>query len=892
MLKADSNPRHSAVDGQYLRTLYSVSNMLSQMTTGVAMGDILPQAIRAVLRVVDAPLGSLLLVNEQHHLQQSWLVENDRLVPGDELFLRMILNDGLAGVAIHNAQPIVVDDTTADSRWMPQRKHPATLASWSAAAVPLLVGQTICGVLNVARPGMGQLGDGELQLLTAVASQLAIHIANAQLNERGMQHAEELATLAAASATVSATLDASQVYKVVAEQMAVFAQVDTCIIIDWDPQTQTFVSRAVYSHAQGGQQRSGLLNLGQSPVIQEILANPYPLQLNAEAQNITADEQSLMAQLDCLSMLLLPLTAQSQTFGLALLMDQKRVRLFRDSEISLGQTLATQAAIAVQNARFYADTQRQLRITRLLNEASKVINASLDLNEIMRSLLAQMNEFLRAEAVSIALLDKNTKEMVFTVAEGAGSTQIVGMRMPAAQGVSGWVLQQNTPALVNDTTHDQRFNHEGDARTGHHTQAMICAPIAIKGKPLGTIQAINPTAKNYFTEEELNLLVNLANLASSAVANAQQFNKTQAAEARYTGLFQDSIDPIILTDKVGNIIEVNGRACELLEYERSELIRRHINNLHPVETGLLGERSFQPIQTRQIKMFTSEIITQTRRRIPVEVYAKRIFMGDTQFLQWIYHDITELVELDKMREDLTAMLFHDLQSPLGNVISSLELVLEDLPSNSSPMLVEMVDVAMKSSERLQRLVKSLLDINRLEAGHPVTNLSLTPTLQLVDEAQDNIQATIDRRTIRVERHLASTLPEVYVDPDMIRRVLINLLDNALKYSQDGQIVVMEVQELGAEPLLTLSVSDQGPGIPVKDRDIVFEKFRRLPEHQMRKGMGLGLAFCRLAVEAHGGRIWVDSGPYGGARFNFTLPISRESYEAAVAQTKSHKRKRD
>ena len=890
MLKADSSLRPTAVDSPRLHLLYATSNLLSQLARGTSMADIVPQLLRGVLRFLEAQMGAIILVDEQHYLQEAWLVEEDRLVTADTLFLKMILNEGLAGHVVRTGHVTLVDDTTHDTRWMPQYRHASAKSPWTAVGVPLLAGRQVVGVLTAAKPGRAQFYDDDLALLETIGQQTGLALRHTVLTQKNIQNAEELATLAAATATVSATLDASQVYKVVAEQMAVFAQVENCVIVDWEPQTRTFISRAVYSQARGGQQRSGLLDLGQSPVIQEVLANPVPLQLNVEGQHLAAEEESLMSQLDCLSMLILPLTAQGQTFGLALLLDQNRVRIFQDAEISLAQTLATQGAIAVQNARLYADTQRQLRITRLLNEASKVISASLDLNEIMRSLLAKMNEFLRAEAVSIALFDKPTQELVYTVAEGVGSSQIVGMRMPANQGVAGWVVQHNTPALVNDALHDERFHKLGDQRTGHRTQAMICAPIAVKGKVWGTIQSINPTAKDYFTQEELDLLVNLANLASSAVANAQQFNKTQAAEARYMGLFQDSIDPIILTDKVGNILEVNGRACELLEYDRSELIRRHINNLHPVETGLLGERSYQPIQTRQIKIFTSEIITKSRRRLPVEVYAKRLFMGDNaQLLQWIYHDITEQVALEQMREDLTAMLFHDLQSPLGNVISSLELVIEDLPQNSSPMLVEMVDVAMKSSERLQRLVKSLLDINRLEAGHPVSNLGRVSVRDLLEDAQDTLQATIDRRAIQVVRELPSLVPDVYVDEDMIRRVVINLMDNALKYNQDGQEIAMAVSlPTDENPMVTIAISDQGPGIPLKDRDVVFEKFRRLPENQARKGMGLGLAFCRLAVEAHGGRIWADAGPKGGARFSFTVPTSKQAYEEALLRSKTGK----
>jgi adenylate cyclase len=260
------------------------------------------------------------------------------------------------------------------------------------------------------------------------------------------------------------------------------------------------------------------------------------------------------------------------------------VHQFDERDLSLLTAISNQAASSIENARLYEASQRQLKISALLNEASRVINSSLDINEIMQSLLAQMNDFLNAEAISIALVDKQTNELVYQVAEGIGAEEIVGLRLPSSQGLSGWVMTNSEAALVADTSLDPRFHHLGDERTGYETTAMICAPMIFKEDVLGTIQAINPS-EGTFTEEDLDVLVNLANIASTAIANAQQYARTVAAEARFISLFQDTVDPIILTDMRGRIVEANRRASDLLGYSRSELLSMAIQDLHPDTRG-------------------------------------------------------------------------------------------------------------------------------------------------------------------------------------------------------------------------------------------------------------------------------------------------------------------
>jgi PAS domain S-box-containing protein len=570
------------------------------------------------------------------------------------------------------------------------------------------------------------------------------------------------------------------------------------------------------------------------------------------------------------SVICTPLVIRNRAIG-ALTIHRPGMNQFDGRDLNLLTAISNQAASSIENARLFETSQRQLQISALLNEASRVINSSLDIDEIMQSMLVQMNELLNAEAISIALVDKQTNSLVYRVAEGAGSDKIVGLTLPSNRGLSGWVMEHGKPAIVSDTSRDQRFHTLGDRRTGHHTRAMICAPMQFKGEVLGTIQAINPV-EGTFTRQDLQLLINLANIASTAIANAQQYARTLEAEARYVSLFQDTVDPIILTDLRGEIVEANRRAIEMLGYGREELLGMKIEELHRATTTLPKAHR---IRSDKVHVFTSKVIPKNNQLIPVEVYTKRTLYGDNELLQWIHHDISKQVELEEMRQDLTAMLFHDLQSPLGNVISSLELLAYEIPSTvKNSALFSMLDIAKRSSQRLQTLIRSLLDINRLEAGHPASKRTSVDIYDLIDEVREIERPNFEQRGIEFVSKPDSDLPRVYVEEDMIRRVLINLLGNAIKYSQESQHITVEATRLPGENAVMVSVSDQGTGIPPRFRQSIFEKFERIKQtDSASKGLGLGLAFCRLAVEAHSGRIWVDDAPGGGARFNFTLPLA-------------------
>jgi signal transduction histidine kinase len=208
---------------------------------------------------------------------------------------------------------------------------------------------------------------------------------------------------------------------------------------------------------------------------------------------------------------------------------------------------------------------------------------------------------------------------------------------------------------------------------------------------------------------------------------------------------------------------------------------------------------------------------------------------------------------------------------LSNIVSSLDVFNAMLPQDGDPAFRSLLNIALRSTERIQRLTNSLLDMSRLETGQPVINLFSTSPVLLAADAVEAVSPVAETKNQIINLIIPADTPPVMVNADMIRRVLINLLENAVKYSPpNGEISLGAVIEPNQAKIW---VQDSGPGIPAKEQEHIFDKFTRLNPEMSQKGFGLGLAYCRLAIEGHGGRIWVESEAGQGSQFCFTLPLA-------------------
>jgi signal transduction histidine kinase len=255
----------------------------------------------------------------------------------------------------------------------------------------------------------------------------------------------------------------------------------------------------------------------------------------------------------------------------------------------------------------------------------------------------------------------------------------------------------------------------------------------------------------------------------------------------------------------------------------------------------------------------------------LETHLARIDYGGREAIQWLGHDVSERVALERMREELTHMIVHDLRNPLGSIMSSLQLIHTAFVERDNTLPVEkLLSIAMRSGQKLYLLIDSLLDLGRLEAGETELRKSLVNPGTLAREAVDQIQPLALGKGLKLDLAVARGLPQIVADRDLALRVLTNLLDNAVKFTRRGGRITLGIERV--EEALLFSVSDTGIGIPAEYRQRIFDRFSRLENANGVKGTGLGLAFCKLAVEAHGGHIWVESEAGEGSQFKFTLPL--------------------
>lgn len=228
-----------------------------------------------------------------------------------------------------------------------------------------------------------------------------------------------------------------------------------------------------------------------------------------------------------------------------------------------------------------------------------------------------------------------------------------------------------------------------------------------------------------------------------------------------------------------------------------------------------------------------------------------------------------LEEVDRLRRSLVGAVSHDLRTPLATIKVSASTLLDAGGAVSGVDIEELAGLIDVQADRLDRLVSNLLDMTRIQSGTLQLRRETIAVTELVDEALSALGSSLDLD--RVKRDALGELPLVDVDHLLICQVLANLIDNALHYAPDGTPVVISAAT-GSDGRVQVAVTDEGPGLAVKDRSRVFEMF--IPGEAGGQG-GLGLAIAKAFVEAHGQRIWVEGGEAGdGARFVFTLPVAR------------------
>lgn len=619
-------------------------------------------------------------------------------------------------------------------------------------------------------------------------------------------------------------------------------------------------------------------------LVGQLLVEDRPQILN----NLTVNPADIPAPAQVVGLVFAPLRTKQGVIG-AILLSNSEPQEYRAADLMLLNILASQAAPAIERAMLYETLEEkvrqrtaELRYRALQLETSAAvgqdITSILENQEYLLNRVAELiKEKFNYQYVGILLYDETGENLTVQAGTGDISQRLRQLSVPAkdSAGVIPWVANHGEPRLVRDgEPEDDRYVY---LDVIPDSKVELVLPLRMGNRRLGVLN-IQSGEENAFRDEDVHLFQSLADQVAIAIRNAQLFKDTVDKQSRLQAMIESSRDGIVLVEADLRISVINQPALTFLGLEGHP---RHWTGRNLLEImQKLRHRSRTTVQTVFNEIRGADLSEEGRngeieisnrhiRWVSLPVFAKEILLGRLIALR----DVTEERLLESMREDLTRTMVHDLRNPLSNIFTSLQVVIDDVVDEGGSDPNPMLDIALRNAERMLKLLNNILDVNRLESNSMPINYSAVNMPGLVTEIFQTQSSIASQKKLTLDNAIASELPTAWADVALIERVLQNLVDNAIKFTPpEGTIrVSAHMAHTNGARRMQVCVSDSGPGIPPDLQARLFQKF--VTGRNRARGSGLGLAFCKLVVEAHEGNIWVESEPGHGTTFHFTLPVA-------------------
>jgi len=260
---------------------------------------------------------------------------------------------------------------------------------------------------------------------------------------------------------------------------------------------------------------------------------------------------------------------------------------------------------------------------------------------------------------------------------------------------------------------------------------------------------------------------------------------------------------------------------------------------------------------------------------PLELLARvRAFLRTKRLRDELEQNFIRLKELENLRDNLISMIVHDLKSPINVICSAIDMLCEDITAGRvSDQDIKIIKISKDSCRQMLDLIQDMLDVSRLEQGQFPLIKTRADLRSIVSKCFEILEPVREKRNFTFNSYFDEGIQELMLDENMVQRIIINLLSNSIKFSPDGGTINIFLKQSLSDKQVECVVEDSGKGIPEKYLAKIFDKFFQGDGQAMSKsGHGLGLAFCKMAVEAHGGKIRAEIREHGGSRFIFTIPI--------------------
>lgn len=505
--------------------------------------------------------------------------------------------------------------------------------------------------------------------------------------------------------------------------------------------------------------------------------------------------------------------------------------------------------------------------------SSKIAKA-LNLRDVLEAVLYSSMEAVSGEAASVMLLDDEKKNFQFfgMVPPQPAMTNAI---FPADLGLAGKVLESQRSEVINDVQHDPRFYNRFDLETGFQTKTMVAVPLVAGKEKVGVLEVLNKSGGEPFQEEDRLLLQSIAEEIAFAIHDAKLFDAKQALSAEIekmhqfqAKLIQTSNDGIIANDPQGNILIFNEGAEKILGYRKEEAIGKiNVARLYP--PGMAQDIRAKITSPEyggagRLIHYETDALSKTGERIPVELSAVLIHENDREMATvGFFRDLRERQQLQAQllqSERLAALghmaahISHEVKNPLMVIGGLARRVLKGSAEDQQKN-IDRLKIIVEEIRRLEDFLVEVGSFAKLsEAKKAVVNLNA-----LIQEMALQLEGSLHEKGIELSLNLDPNLPQVQFDPLHLRQVLLNIAKNSLEaMPAGGNLTFTSGCHNGS---VFVQISDTGEGIPPGTLDKVFRPFYSTKP----KGSGLGLAISKTIIEAHQGKIKVESIPHQGTR---------------------------
>ena len=629
-----------------------------------------------------------------------------------------------------------------------------------------------------------------------------------------------------------------------------------------------------------------------------------------------------------------PLNAGDQTIGTISLGKHDPTVLYTREQLELLQAIGDQVAGSIVKVQLLQETERRARQLSSLNEVTRQLTSTLELEPLLNNILKSGVEILNSEAGSLLLVDENTGELVFRATNGPVAGNLLNTRLAPGTGLAGKSVNERAPLIVNDVQNTKAWFQKTDEKTGFVTRSILVVPLLVKGQVTGVVEVINKQDGSPFIQDDLDLLSTFAGQASVAVENARQFTMTDlalaarvdelsamqridrelntsldvtttmritlewalrqsTAEAGLIGLVEENGVKIIASQ--GYTSELEPYAEKLLPITESSLKevvlsgnaqRFTVNGADGSMPGILASAASQVVlpirrETNTIGLMLIESLPGNPVTDETLGFLSRlsdhaaVAISNAQL-------IATIQAADVAKSDFVSFVSHELKNPMTSIKGYTELLAAGAVGQVNEAQANFLSTIRSNIERMNTLVSDLNDVSKIEAGRLRLDFKALPLSSAVDDIVRSTKRQVEEKAQQLNLQLPGDLPNVWADRTRLAQVLVNLVSNANKYTpHGGQIeVAAEVCQnqwdpTGSPQVVHIWVKDTGIGISPEDQQKIFQKFFRSEDPKTREvpGTGLGLNITKSLVEMQGGQIWFESEYRQGTTFHFTVPVA-------------------